>query len=292
MVLEMMEEVVVSGTGTDAAVPGYRVGGKTGTTMKTGGSSDADPRYIASFAGLLPIDDPRIAIYVYINEPKREVGPHYGGAVAGPVFAEIAYQAARILGIPPSRPSAAEHVNPPERLAAAGPADDSPEPPRPGASPPMMAKRYAGATAPVMPRRVPLPGGSGLETGEAGAGEAGAVMPSFLGMTLFEALELQAASGIELIRMRGSGIALHQSPAAGAPLVEGEDPRVIFAAPSRRISPGGEWFPEGGELDGGFAAPEEPAPSNEPIRLEPRFNAGAPAGSRESGTGPNSPKGL
>ncbi len=95
---EIMEDVVVNGSGDSARVPGYRVGGKTGTTQK---SHILDHReYIASFVGVIPINDPRIAIYTYVDDPPR--GNHYGGQAAAPIFRQIAHEAVRQLGIPPT----------------------------------------------------------------------------------------------------------------------------------------------------------------------------------------------
>jgi cell division protein FtsI (penicillin-binding protein 3) len=99
-VLAMMEEVVnEGGTGTAAAVPGYRVAGKTGTTRKytTGGYSE--DRYTAIFAGIAPVSNPRLSVVVVIDEPNA--GGYYGGQVAAPVFSRIVADATRILAIPP-----------------------------------------------------------------------------------------------------------------------------------------------------------------------------------------------
>jgi len=104
---EIMEDVVLHGTGENAQVPGYRVGGKTGTTQK---SHVLDHReYIASFAGAIPIDDPRVAIYCYVDNPPR--GKHYGGQAAAPIFHKIATEAMRQLGVPPTEPVEGQTVD-------------------------------------------------------------------------------------------------------------------------------------------------------------------------------------
>jgi cell division protein FtsI (penicillin-binding protein 3) len=80
--------VTEGGTGENAAVEGYAVGGKTGTAQKvepTGGYSTT--RYIASFLGFLPIENPEAVILVAIDEPQKQ---HYGGTVAAPAFKQIA----------------------------------------------------------------------------------------------------------------------------------------------------------------------------------------------------------
>lgn len=94
---DLMEDVVVKGTGQKARIPSHRIGGKTGTTRK---SDIFDRReYIASFVGVFPINAPRVTIYVYIDNPR---GEYYASAVAAPAFQKIATAAALHLGIPPS----------------------------------------------------------------------------------------------------------------------------------------------------------------------------------------------
>jgi len=106
-VTTMMETAVASGgTAWRAAVPGYRVAGKTGTAYKvdtvTGGYS-AD-RFVAVFGGFLPAAEPRVVIVVVVDEPTTV---HSGSAVAAPVFSVIGEAAMRYLGIVPTEPLSA-----------------------------------------------------------------------------------------------------------------------------------------------------------------------------------------
>lgn len=106
-VREMMALVVgQGGTGTLAAVPGFKVAGKTGTAQKvdpvTGGYS-VDKR-VASFIGMVPAEAPQLVVVVEIDEPSKQV---YGGLVAAPVFSEIATQSLRQLKISPTEASPA-----------------------------------------------------------------------------------------------------------------------------------------------------------------------------------------
>lgn len=98
--LNMLETVISKeGTGTRARVPGYRVGGKTGTAHKVGRDGYQDDVYTAFFAGLAPVSDPDLVLVVVIDEPKgRE---YYGGEVAAPVFSRIMEQALRLRQIAP-----------------------------------------------------------------------------------------------------------------------------------------------------------------------------------------------
>lgn len=89
------------GTAPKAQVPGYRVAGKTGTAHKLEGGRYTN-KYVSSFVGFAPVSDPRLVVAVMIDEPSA--GQHYGGAVAGPVFARIVEGSLRALGIAPDAP--------------------------------------------------------------------------------------------------------------------------------------------------------------------------------------------
>ncbi|HKY05793.1 MAG TPA: penicillin-binding protein, partial [Blastocatellia bacterium] len=96
----MLESVVVQGTGKKAQIGGYRAAGKTGTAQKVDEASGrySNTKYVASFAGFAPIDNPEIACIVSIDEPR---GAYHGGDAAAPVFARVVADALHILGVPP-----------------------------------------------------------------------------------------------------------------------------------------------------------------------------------------------
>ncbi|HEY5642331.1 MAG TPA: penicillin-binding transpeptidase domain-containing protein [Woeseiaceae bacterium] len=99
-VRRMLEEVVrPGGTGTKAAVDGYRVAGKTGTAWKFASGGYSEDKYISIFAGLAPASEPRLATVVVIDEPSGEF--YYGSDVAAPVFADVMAESLRLLAIPP-----------------------------------------------------------------------------------------------------------------------------------------------------------------------------------------------
>ncbi len=99
-VRRMLEEVVrPGGTGTKAAVDGYRVAGKTGTSWKFAKGGYSQDKYISIFAGLAPASDPRLATVVVIDEPGGEL--YYGSDVAAPVFADVMSESLRLLAVPP-----------------------------------------------------------------------------------------------------------------------------------------------------------------------------------------------
>jgi cell division protein FtsI (penicillin-binding protein 3) len=98
-VLQMMESVVnQNGTAIKAAVPGYRVAGKTGTSRKANKNGYGE-EYVNIFAGVAPVSDPQLAVVILINEPKGEL--YYAGQTAAPVFAKVMAASLQMLNVPP-----------------------------------------------------------------------------------------------------------------------------------------------------------------------------------------------
>jgi cell division protein FtsI (penicillin-binding protein 3) len=102
---QLMRLVVTEGTGKSADVPGYNVGGKTGTAEKTGARGGYDKgRLMSSFIGVFPIDNPQYAVYVALDEPKgnkESYGYATGGWVAAPAVSKVITSMVSILGIEP-----------------------------------------------------------------------------------------------------------------------------------------------------------------------------------------------
>ena len=92
-----LESVVTNGSGRNAYIEGYRVGGKTGTAQKVKDGKYMVGNYILSFIGFLPADDPKIVVYVAINNPKKVI--QYGGVVSAPIAKSILTDAISILDI-------------------------------------------------------------------------------------------------------------------------------------------------------------------------------------------------
>jgi cell division protein FtsI (penicillin-binding protein 3) len=112
----LLEEAVTpAGTGVKAAVPGYRVAGKTGTAWKASAGGYATDRYLSVFAGVVPASRPRLAVVVMVDEPSGV--EYYGGDVAAPVFSAVTSGALRLMSVAPDD---LEHVAP-VTLAEAGP---------------------------------------------------------------------------------------------------------------------------------------------------------------------------
>jgi cell division protein FtsI (penicillin-binding protein 3) len=101
--LSMLRGVVLEGTGTEAAIPGYTVAGKTGTAAKIDPDGTySTSRYVASFVGLVPATKPKLVIMVMVDEPHGDI---YGGVVAAPAFREIARFNLQYLEIPQDAPN-------------------------------------------------------------------------------------------------------------------------------------------------------------------------------------------
>ncbi len=108
----MVRVLKEGGTGTRAAIPGYTIAGKTGTARKhIENVGYVEGKYIVSFLGFFPADDPKILGLVVIDEPKAEGINLYGGTVAAPVFKKMAEKAIKLMGITPDAPEEIEALN-------------------------------------------------------------------------------------------------------------------------------------------------------------------------------------
>ncbi len=211
--LQVMQGVTEDGTAKQAAIPGYRVAGKTGTAQKVTAGRYDPSKYLAAFVGIVPADDPRAVIVVMVDEPH---GVHYGGVVAAPVFKEIAEAALRYLGVAPSLPIVAEAKSPP--AAAKGKVTQA-KPEEPAEVEGLGVDQPASADE-----------GALAEAGEGEAEDAEAEVqvsvPDFRGMTLGQAVRAARRAGIELLP-EGSGLATAQNPLPG-PGSRGTPCRVSF----------------------------------------------------------------
>jgi cell division protein FtsI (penicillin-binding protein 3) len=99
VISKMMEKTITEGTGSNAAPLGYSAAGKTGTSQKLEPNGKySREKYISTFLGFAPAENPEIAVMIAINEPKEE---YYGGVVAAPVFKEIATKTLSYMNILP-----------------------------------------------------------------------------------------------------------------------------------------------------------------------------------------------
>lgn len=100
LVREALESVVANGTGRNAYIEGYRVGGKTGTAQKVVNGRYSKNEHIVSFIGFAPADDPQVVIYVAIDNPS---GIQFGGVVAAPVVQAVMKDTLQVLGVEPRK---------------------------------------------------------------------------------------------------------------------------------------------------------------------------------------------
>jgi cell division protein FtsI (penicillin-binding protein 3) len=177
---KMMESVTgKGGTGTNAALDGYRVAGKTGTAQKVDPVTRtySPTKRIGSFVGFVPADKPKLTIAVIIDEPQ---GVKYGGVVAAPAFRGIAQNSLAYLKIPPNVPI------------------------------PATSKTADAKSSPTPTVEVLSYGDGDVE--EIPAGDE--IMPNFHGMSMRRVLQVMEKRGIN-IRLIGSGKAAEQSPPYG-----------------------------------------------------------------------------
>jgi cell division protein FtsI (penicillin-binding protein 3) len=196
-VREMMVAVTEKGgTGTLAAVPGFRVAGKTGTAQKvdpvTGGYS-ADKR-VSSFVGFVPAEAPKLVALVIVDEPADQV---YGGLVAAPIFSRIASQALQYLNVQATMPVPAQAFPEPQQVQA------------------QKAEDVADGAEEIPvdnPASAPL-------------------MPNFAGLSSRQVLQQMTDNGLN-IRLVGSGRVVDQGPPAGTPISYGSEAWVRLASPA------------------------------------------------------------
>jgi len=217
--LTIMQGVTEDGTAKAAAIPGYAVAGKTGTAQKvTNGRYDSS-KFLSSFVGIVPADNPRLVVAVMIDEPQ---GIHYGGVVAAPAFKAIAEGALRYLGVAPSSPAVAQGKQDKQakKPSTGKPVPVEAEPDLPGFDEP--AKVVASEQGDVEDD-----GTSEDDDAPVGATGSGPMaFPDFTGMSMGEAIRAARKAGVELIPS-GSGVAASQSPKPG-PASAGTVCRVSF----------------------------------------------------------------
>ncbi len=140
-IVEMMKLVTQEGgTATTAAVKGYRVAGKTGTSQKCVNGVYSNSQFFATFVGFVPADKPEFVLMVTADEPKNA---HYGGTVAGPFFSAIAERTLKYMDIPPECP---EQLIDPKAVKQAAKAEAKPKQEPQPAKPSAKASKAPGKT--------------------------------------------------------------------------------------------------------------------------------------------------
>ncbi len=262
----MMQKVVLEGTGRKAILEGYTSAGKTGTAQKVDPATGAysKTKYIGSFAGFAPLNNPQIVVAVILDSA---VGLHQGGQVSAPVFRRVAQQVLEYLHTPHDLPLAPNH----QLLLASRPKDQDLEegtPDHPGeplettdvsgdssvaqaqGKPSPMPVRADGHVVEAAMRQSESAAAASSDRGEASAKssditsapsklpetgtvvldveQGGIEVPSFAGKTVRGAVEAAQDAGLELEAI-GSGVARQQSPPAGTHVSAGAHVTVQFA---------------------------------------------------------------
>ncbi len=239
----LLENVVAKGTGRNAYVPGYRVGGKTGTAQVVGESGGyVQGRYVASFAGFAPVDDPKMVMLVVIVEPQ---GSYYGGMVAAPIFQAIARDTLRYMRLPetqdaeqqgqsdePAEPEPDVEIKVPDVINY--PADEACRIIQ--AAGLQCVTRGEGG---LVLRQTPAPGVAveegatvtlDLEPAVGRSGSGAVTVPNLKGLTIKEAGYVLEEIGLRLVP-EGSGVAVRQSYRPGASVKSDAPVRVVFEPP-------------------------------------------------------------
>ncbi len=214
----MLQEVTIEGTGRAAAIPGYSVGGKTGTAQKVDATGHyARGKYVSWFAGFVPASRPALAIVVMVDEPQG--AKFHGGDVSAPVFARIAEPVLKYLGVPPdgNGPLVFDRT-----VAARGRLEDEALTAPPAARPAQRAHAAApgGQARPAVQRGRTLAAMATALPISARPREP-RVMPEVLGLGMRRASEALTAAGLVCRHDRGGPVATRQVPAAGTPIQPG-----------------------------------------------------------------------
>jgi cell division protein FtsI (penicillin-binding protein 3) len=201
MVSEMLTAVTEGeGTGKEAAIPGFRVAGKTSTAQKVDPATGkySMEKFTAEFVGFVPAERPRLVVAVVLDEPM--IG-HYGGDLAGPVFRRVADSSLRYLGVTPSEASA--KLQPVSR--AGDLADTTLAATHAAERPEALEPAVSNAVDPKDAVRV----------------------PDATGMAMREAIRAIAGAGL-VPEIEGSGRLVRQSPSAGVAAAKGTSVRLLF----------------------------------------------------------------
>ena len=220
----MLESVTLKGTAKAAQLNGYTAAGKTGTAQKIDPKTRAysKTKYVASFVGFAPVENPSVVIVVVIDEP---IGSYYGGAVAAPVFRDIAESVLPYLNIAPDAElESATHA----QIAQGGDEAAATDSAQPQSA--LAADDQADANA-GLPKVDPTSrqgDDGGGEVVYALAGERALLMPDVRGRSVRDAMRVCSHLGLEL-EARGEGRAVRQTPIAGTQIESGQTVRIEFA---------------------------------------------------------------
>lgn len=221
---KILESVVTNGTGGRGKIDGFRVAGKTGTAEKY-----AAGKYVASYEGFVPADNPKLAVLVIIDEPSD--GIIYGGQIAGPVFQKVCSDTLNYLGIKPEIPQKEEN----SLIKVPDVRNLYVEDARNILQNEGLEVRVEGEGY-VVSSQVPMPGTEVdkkttviLKVTDSRTNKDPVVIPDLSGRTVKESTDILNAVGLN-IDIVGSGFAQKQNPPAGTEVGIGSTVRVEFSS--------------------------------------------------------------
>jgi stage V sporulation protein D (sporulation-specific penicillin-binding protein) len=235
---QIMESEVTNGTGQNAAIEGYRVGGKTGTAQKIdpNGKGYLENEFVASFLGVAPIDDPKLAVLVVADAPQGY--PYYGGWVCAPAAREVMRDTLQYWGEPlnttlaggPSAVADATLLVPDVVNLSAGEAEAL-----------LKSRGFTVKTdgsGDMVYQQVPRAGSRAnkasqvlisLNPSEAERHSGSITVPDLYGKSIREVGSILSSLGLYL-QPEGSGLAYEQVPEAGQTVSSGSSIKVLFQA--------------------------------------------------------------
>lgn len=223
-VKEILESVVSQGTGRNAYIEGYKIAGKTGTAQKVGAGGYLPDKYVASFVGFAPADNPQVAMLVIIDEP---VGLYYGGQIAAPVFGAVMKDVLQYLKVnpelsPSAKPGNAEsHVLVPSVINLSIP-EAIKELGKVGLTP--RVEESGDRIADQIPKpgsRVPSGGGVLLYTMTPRYSSGEVTVPDLSGQSQREAADVLAELGLVINPVGTNGKVVKQDPLPGSKVLSG-----------------------------------------------------------------------
>ena len=233
---DVLENVAVNGTGRRAYIEGYRVAGKTGTAQKPGNGGYLDGKYVASFVGMAPANDPQIVCLVFVDEPV--LGHHQGSTAAAPLFAVVVEDTMRYLGVVPQltvsvNPDNNNQEKQKENLQAPNLYGLSAEAAREVIELSGLQAEMLGAGGTVIAQTpaafTEVEKDAIIFVTLAGGANAQIAVPDLTGKRLSAAAETLSALGLKLYAEGAGGLAYEQNPAAGTLLTTGKTVTVKFA---------------------------------------------------------------
>ncbi|QNO16300.1 stage V sporulation protein D [Alkalicella caledoniensis] len=217
--IEVLESVIINGSGRFGQVQGYSSGGKTGTAQKINpsGGGYMPGSYILSYVGFAPVENPKVVIYVMVDEPSQ--GPQWGSQVAAPIAGRILTDVLQVLDVPPN--DAEIETEPPAMSVIPNLINLTVEEAFPSLELSGFNLQIEGdggyivAQTPMAGIEMPITSTIVVYTNKQPNGEADEItMPNLRGKTIREVKELLGLLNLN-VEIKGSGVAVEQRPQPG-----------------------------------------------------------------------------